>query len=61
MIEYLGLWILLALTLNMWALLSVLGSSARFGSKAMWAVPLLCLPGLGFLVRFLIGPRSVKA
>ena len=61
MIVYLGLWILLALTLNMWALLSVLGSPARLGLKAMWAVSLLFLPGLGFLAWFLIGPRSAKA
>ncbi len=58
MIEYLGLWILLALTLNMWALLSVLGSGARLTVKAIWAVFLLLVPGLAFLGWFLIGPRQ---
>ena len=61
MIEYLGLWILLALTLNMWALLSVLGSSATIVTKALWAILLLGLPGLAFLAWFLIGPRGARA
>ena len=61
MIEYLGLWILLALTLNMWALLTVLGSSATIVTKAIWAILLLGLPGPAFLAWFLIGPRGTRA
>ncbi len=58
MIEYLGLWILLALTLNMWALLSVIGSRAKLLSKFLWAAALLCLPGLAFFAWYLGGPRQ---
>lgn len=58
MIQYLGLWVLLALALNMWALLSVLGSGARLTAKLTWAVLLLVLPGIGFLVWYLMGPRN---
>lgn len=61
MIEYLGLWVLLALTLNMWALLTVLGSSATILTKATWTVLLLGLPGLAFLAWFLVGPRRARA
>lgn len=61
MIEYLGLWVLLALTLNMWALLTVLGSSTTILTKATWTVLLLGLPGLAFLAWFLIGPRRARA
>ena len=58
MIEYLGLWVLIALSLNMWALLSVLGASASLTGKAMWSVALICLPGLAFFAWYLLGPRN---
>ncbi len=58
MIEYLGLWVLIALTLNMWALLSVLRSGASWTGRGLWIILLLCLPGLGFVGWFLIGPRQ---
>ena len=61
MIEYLGLWVLLALSLNMWALLSVLGSPARLVSKLIWIVALLLLPGLAFIAWYLMGPRQNQA
>ena len=58
MIEYLGLWVLLALALNMWALLSVLPSGASWTAKAVWTLCLMTLPGLAFLAWYLIGPRK---
>ena len=61
MIEYLGLWILAAMTLNMWALLSVLAAKTGWTRKLGWAVPLVCLPGLGFLAWYLLGPRRELA
>ena len=60
MIQYLGLWVLLALTLNMWALISVLRSKARLTTRALWLVILL-LPGLGFVAWYLLGPRESAA
>ncbi len=57
MVEYLGLWVLLALTLNMWALLSVLQAKASLTAKTFWAIALLLLPGLAFLGWYLMGPR----
>ena len=58
MIEYLGLWVLLALSMNMWALLSVLGAEASLTGKALWAVALLGLPGIGFVAWVFAGPRQ---
>lgn len=55
--DYLGLWALIALSLNMWALLSVLPAAASWTAKTLWAAALLTLPGLGFLAWYLIGPR----
>ena len=60
MIQYLGLWILALLTLNMWALLSVLASAAKVRAKSLWTLLLLTLPGLGFLGWYLLGPRRAK-
>ena len=60
MAEYLGLWVLIVLTLNMWALLSVLASSARWTVKGAWSVGLILLPGLGFVAWYLLGPREAR-
>ena len=61
MIEYLGLCVLIAMTLNMWALLSVLSSGATLTGKAVWCVVLLLLPGLAVLAWYLLGPRQKAA
>ena len=61
MIQYLGFWVLLALTLNMWALISVLRSDAGWISRAIWAAVLLLLPGIGFIAWYLLGPRQAIA
>ena len=60
MIEYLGLWVLLALALNMWVLLTVLQAPARLVTKALWTVVLL-VPVLGLLVWYFFGPRAKAA
>lgn len=60
MIQYLGLWILIALSCNMWALLSVLQSNATWRARLFWVAPLLCLPGIGFIAWYLLGPRAVR-
>ena len=56
MIEYLGLWVLMALFVNMWVLLSVLGSQAGWVARGVWTVVLL-VPVLGFVGWFFFGPR----
>ncbi|MEO0945897.1 MAG: PLDc N-terminal domain-containing protein [Pseudomonadota bacterium] len=58
MIQYLGFWLLIALAFNMWALLSVLQSGAAWSKRLIWAIPLLCLPGLGYVGWYLLGPRA---
>ena len=57
MIQYLGLWVLLALSLNMWAMISVLRSGARFSLRALW-VAVLLVPVVGFIAWYLLGPRE---
>ena len=60
MIEYLGLWCLIAMSFNMWALLSLPRASSRLWVKGVWSV-LLLVPALGFIVWYLLGPRAQKA
>lgn len=60
MIAYSGVWLLIALSFNMWALLAVLRSDSRLTTRLLWALPLLLLPGIGFVAWFLIGPRDAR-
>ena len=57
MIEYLGLWVMIALAVNMWALLSVLGSGVSWLNRAIWALVLL-IPVAGFVAWYMLGPRG---
>ncbi|MGR3511362.1 MAG: hypothetical protein ACU0GG_01255 [Paracoccaceae bacterium] len=57
MIEYLGLWVLIALSFNMWALQSVIAAQATLLGKLIWALVLVTLPSIGFFVWYLFGPR----
>ena len=61
MIEYLGLWLLIAVSLNMWAWLAVAQSARSLLAQFLWTVLLVVLPGIGFLAWLLIGPRSARA
>ncbi len=56
MIEYLGLWVLIALAVNMWALISVVGSNAPLWRRGIW-VALLLVPVFGFILWYLFGHR----
>jgi len=58
MVHYLGLFLLLAMTLNMWALLSVIGSATKLSAKGLWALGLAACPGFGYLLWLFFGPRA---
>lgn len=61
MIQYSGLWFLIAVAFNMWAWLSVLGSGAKLATKLIWTIVLVCLPGIGFVAWYILGPRQARA
>lgn len=61
MIERIGLWLLIALAFNMWAWMSVMRSDARIVARLIWSVILVCLPGIGFIAWYLLGPREARA
>jgi hypothetical protein len=52
---------LIVLALDIWALINVVGSSASTGAKVLWALLILILPIVGFIIWFFAGPRSRSA
>jgi Phospholipase_D-nuclease N-terminal len=46
------------LALDIWALVSVIGSNATTGRKVIWVLVILFLPFLGFIAWLIFGPRS---
>lgn len=60
-IEVSGLFGLLVLIADVWAIVNIAQSAASTGRKVLWIVLVLLLPLLGFLLWLLLGPRSGKA
>jgi hypothetical protein len=60
-VEYRGLWGLLVLIADVWAIVNIVQSSADTGKKVLWVVLVIVLPLLGFLLWLLLGPRTGKA
>ena len=56
--EYAGLGGLIVLALNLWAIVSIIGSGVPTGSKVLWTLLVLVLPIIGFIIWVLAGPRS---
>ncbi len=59
--EYRGLWGLLVLIADVWAIVNIVQSSADTGKKVLWVVLVIVLPLLGFLLWLLLGPRTGRA
>ena len=57
-IEVGGLFGLIILVLDVWALVKVFQSGADTGTKVIWIVLIVLLPILGFLLWLLIGPKG---
>ena len=58
MFEFAGIGGLILLILNIWALVSIIGSSASTGSKVLWSLLVLILPLIGFIIWLIAGPRA---
>ena len=55
--EY-GFFGLVVLALDIWAIISIVGSGASTLSKVLWVLLILVLPVLGFLIWIFFGPRA---
>lgn len=60
MFELSGFGGLLILALDLWAIISVFGSSASTGKKVLWTLLIVFLPILGFILWFFLGPRAAQ-
>ncbi|MGR3513526.1 MAG: PLD nuclease N-terminal domain-containing protein [Paracoccaceae bacterium] len=58
MLEVGGFFGLLLLVLNIWAIISIIGSAASTGKKVLWTVLIILLPVLGFIIWLFAGPKS---
>ena len=52
---------LILLALNIWAIISIIGSGASTGKKVLWVLLVLILPLVGFLIWIFVGPRARTA
>ena len=55
-----GIWGLLVLIADVWAIVNIFQSSASTGRKVLWTVLVVLLPVLGFIIWFFAGPKSGK-
>ena len=60
-IEIGGVFGLLILIADIWAIIHIAQSSSSPAAKALWIVLVLVLPVLGLVIWFFAGPRSGKA
>lgn len=51
---------LIILVLDIWALLSIYRSGASSGRKLLWALLVIVLPVLGFLIWLVAGPKAAS-
>lgn len=58
---YGGLWGLLVLIADIWAIVNVVQSGASTGTKVLWIVIIILLPVVGFILWLLLGPKSRTA
>lgn len=58
MAEFAGLGGVILLGLNIWAIVSIVGSSETTGAKVLWTLLVLVMPVLGFIIWLVAGPRS---
>ena len=55
-----GLIGLLVLIADVYAIISILGSNATNGAKALWVIIILLLPVVGFILWYFLGPKGYK-
>lgn len=59
MLEVSSIGALIVFALDLWAIISVIGSAASTGKKVIWCLAILLLPILGFIAWLIFGPRKV--
>lgn len=57
-IEVTGIFGLIILVLDIWAIIKIVQSGASTLSKALWIVVILALPLVGLILWYLLGPKG---
>ena len=58
---YNGVWGLLVLIVDVWAIINIVQSRATTGMKVLWVVVVLLLPVLGVILWYFIGPKTGRS
>jgi Phospholipase_D-nuclease N-terminal len=56
-----GIWGLIVLIADVWAIVNILQSGADTCKKVLWTVVVVVLPVLGFILWYFLGPRTGKS
>jgi hypothetical protein len=59
--QYQGIFGLLVLIADVWAIVNIFQSSADTGKKVIWTVLVIVLPVLGFILWYFLGPKTGRA
>jgi Phospholipase_D-nuclease N-terminal len=55
-----GLWGLIVLAADIWAIVNIFQSGTTTGKKVLWTLLVILLPVLGFIIWFFAGPKTRK-
>ena len=59
MLEIGGIGAFIVLVLDIWAIVSTVGSRTGTGGKVLWCLLMVQLPIIGFIIWLVAGPRAV--
>ena len=59
--DYSGIWGLLVLIADVWAIVNIVQSRATTGMKVLWVVIVALLPVLGVILWYFIGPKTGRS
>ncbi len=60
-IEVTGIFSLLLLIADIWAIINIVQSGASTGAKVLWVVLVLLLPLVGLIIWLVAGPRGSRS
>jgi hypothetical protein len=59
--EYGGVWGLIVLIADVWAIVNIIQSRATTGVKVLWIVVVAVLPVLGVILWYFMGPKTGRS
>ena len=59
-VEVGGIFGLIILAADIWAIVNIFGSGSSTGAKVLWILVVLLLPVLGLIIWLIAGPRSAR-